>query len=119
MQSSKPRKQRKFRFNAALHIRQRHVHAHISKEAAGKLGIRRRSIQVRRGDTIKVMAGKNKGKSGKVSRVSLKRAKVYIEGISRKTAKGKEILLPISVSNVYITALDLSDKERKEKLGIK
>ncbi len=119
MQSSKPRKQRLFRFNAPMHVRQSYAHAHVAKEAAEKLGIKRRSIQVRRGDTVKVMTGSNKGKSGKVNRVDLRRSAVYIEGISRKTAKGKELLLPIKASNVYITAIDTGDKLRREKLGVK
>jgi large subunit ribosomal protein L24 len=114
MESSKPRKQRKFRFNAPLHVRHKFVNAHISKELKEKMKIKARSIEVRRGDTVKVMSGAQKGKSGKVSRVDLKKGFVYIEGIVRKNSKGKEIMIPIRASNLYITDLDLSDKYRKE-----
>ena len=114
MESSKPRKQRKFRFNAPLHVRHKFVNAHISKELKEKMKIKARSIEVRRGDIVKVMSGAQKGKSGKVSRVDLKKGFVYIEGIVRKTSKGKEIMIPIRASNLYITDLDLSDKYRKE-----
>ncbi|MGC8662549.1 MAG: 50S ribosomal protein L24 [Candidatus Micrarchaeia archaeon] len=116
IQSSKRRKQRKQRFSAPLHIMQKFAHAHISKELAGKLGIKRRSIEVRRGDTIKVMSGAQKGKSGKVSKVNLRKGFVYVEGITRKTIKGKEIMIPIRASKVYITDLDISDKYRKEAI---
>ncbi|MGA3020376.1 MAG: 50S ribosomal protein L24 [Candidatus Micrarchaeales archaeon] len=116
IESSKPRKQRLFRYNAPMHVRQAFIHAHISKELAAKLSIRRRNIGIRRGDSIKVMNGKSRGKSGKVLSVDLKRGTVFIEGISRKNAKGKELQIPISASNVYITDLNLTDKKRADKI---
>ncbi len=118
MISSKPRKQRYLRFNAGMHIRQHFSHAHVSKEAKAKLGLKRRTVQIRRGDTVKVMAGSFKGKNGKVNLVNMKKGVLYIDGISRKNAKGKELQIPIRISNVYITDLDLGDKYRKEKLGV-
>lgn len=116
IQSSQPRNQRKFRYNAPLHERQSFVNAHVSKELASKLGIKKRSIAVRKGDTIKVMAGAQKGKSGKVSAVDLRKGIIFVDGMTRKTAKGKEVMLRISASNVYLTDLDTSDKLRKAKL---
>ena len=117
IQSAKPRKQRRFRFNAPLHVRQKFVHAHIAKDLAKKLGIKKRSVAVREGDTVKIMAGKQKGKSGKVSAVDLVSGRIYVEGIARKTMKGKEKLIPISSSNVYLVELEISDKLRQEKLN--
>ncbi len=114
--SSKPRKQRLFRYNAPNHLRQKFVHSHIAKELAAKLGIKKRSVAVRRGDTVKVMSGKSRGKSGKVTGVDLGRAIVLIEGIARKNAKGKESQIPISASNVYITEFNLSDKLRSNMI---
>lgn len=119
MVSSKPRIQRLRRFNAPMHVRQGFAHAHISKELKQKLGIKRRAVQVRKGDTVKVMSGKEYGKTGKVSVVDLRDSTVKIEGITRKNAKGKEGEVPIRISRVYIMELELSDKRRKEKLGIK
>lgn len=120
IQSAQPRKQRKFRYNAPMHVRQKFVHAHVSKELAGKLGIKRRSLAVREGDTVKIMAGSYRSKSGKVSGVNLKNGKILIEGVARKTAKGKEVLLSISASSVYLTELDLNDQKRKQAVeGLK
>ena len=118
MESSKPRKQRFMRYNAEMHLRQKFAHAHVSKELRAKLSIKKKSMQVSAGDTVKIMAGGNAGKSGKVNRVDLKKSKLFIEGVSRKTSKGKETMLPISISNTYITDLNLNDKLRKAKLGI-
>ncbi len=116
IRSSQPRKQRKFRFTAPMHARQNFVNAHISKELSSKLGIRRRSIEVRKGDTVKVMAGDSRGKSGKVSDVSLKTGRILIEGVIKKNAKGKEKQISINASNVYISELDLADKFRKAEI---
>ncbi|MEM3781574.1 MAG: 50S ribosomal protein L24 [Candidatus Micrarchaeaceae archaeon] len=114
--SSKPNKQRFARFNADLHIRQHFVHAHISKELMQKLGLSKRSTQLHRGDTVKIMSGSLKGKTGKVHSVSLRRGRAEIEGITKKNARGKEKFIPISVSNLYIIDMDLSDKRRASKL---
>ena len=116
IQSSKPRKQRNFRRDASMHQRQKFVHVRIAKELAAKLGIKRRNTQLRRGDTVKIMSGASKGKSGKVSMVDMRRCIVFIDGITRKNAKGKELSIPVSSANVYITDLDLTDKLRSTKL---
>ena len=108
-----------YRFTAPMHVRQKFVHVHISKELKQKLGIKKRTAQVHAGDTVKVMVGSNRGKTGKVSKVNMKRGIVMIEGIVRKNAKGKEQPIPIRTSNVYITDMNLNDKLRKEVLGVK
>ncbi len=116
IESAKPRKQRKFRFTAPLHERQNFVNVHISKELSSKLGIKRRAIEVRKGDTVKVMAGDHKGKSGKVLDVNLKTGKIKVDGVVRKNAKAKDLQIPLHASSVYLTDLDLSDKLRKADL---
>jgi len=118
--SAKARKQRKFRFTAPMHVRQNFANAHISKDLASKLGIKRRAIEVRKGDTVKVMSGDNKGKTGKVASVDLKRVSITVEGVTRKNSKNKELLLAISPSSVYLIDLDLTDKYRKAEIdGLK
>ena len=93
-------------YNAPLHRRQHFLHAHISK----------RSIQIAKGDSAKVMKGSHKGKEGKVVRVDLRKGFVYLDTIKRKNSKGKELEVPIHVSNLYITSLNLSDKLRAAKI---
>jgi large subunit ribosomal protein L24 len=43
---------------------------------------RRRSLKVRSGDQVRVMAGKDRGKSGRVLRVEPKKDRVYVEGLN-------------------------------------
>ncbi|MHB1830280.1 MAG: 50S ribosomal protein L24 [Candidatus Micrarchaeaceae archaeon] len=120
IKSAKPRKQRKFRFTAPNHTRQNFINVHISKELSEKLGIKRRSIEARKGDTVKIMAGDSKGKSGKITAVSLKTGKIMVDGIVRKNSKNKELQIAIYASNTYLTDMDLSDKLRKAEIdGIK
>ncbi len=112
--SSQPRKQRKYAFNAPLHIRHKFMSASLSKELRKEYGVR--SVPVRVGDSVKVMAGQFKGKTGKVTKVSLATLKVHVEGASVTRTDGTEALYPIHPSNLQIAKLDMSDKRRVEKL---
>lgn len=116
IQSSKPRKQRLYRYTAPMHARQKFLNVHISKELSKKLGIKKRTIELRKGDTVKVMSGSHKGKSGKVNDVNLATNRINIEGIIRKNAKSKELFISIYSSNVYLTDLDTTDKRRLQKI---
>lgn len=111
IKSSKPRKQRKFLYTAPLHKRQKLVSAHLSKELRAQL--KKRSLALRKGDEVRVMRGKLHGKTGKVSKVDLKKLKIFIEGVTRKKANGKETKVPFHPSNLLITKADLSDKKRQ------
>jgi len=42
----------------------------------------RRSLKIRSGDEVKVIAGKDRGKTGKVLRVEPRRERVYVEGLN-------------------------------------
>ncbi|MEM4348142.1 MAG: 50S ribosomal protein L24 [Candidatus Anstonellaceae archaeon] len=102
MVSKQPRKQRKFRMRAPLHLRKKMVAAHLSKELRQKLGTARRSAPVHKGDKVKIMRGEKKGHIGKVLRVELSRLKVYVEGATRKNSKGVEKPFPVDPSNLLI-----------------
>jgi large subunit ribosomal protein L24 len=114
IRSKQPRKQRKYRYNAPLHIKQKFIHANLSKELREKYN--RRGFQLRVGDVVKVMRGKFKGKIAKVTKVNLKKLKIYLEGITRKKADGKEVQVPIRPSNLQIISLNLEDKARVRSL---
>lgn len=111
--SKQPRKQRKYSYNAPLHIKRKFFGAHLSKELRQKYGIR--SISLRKEDKVKVMRGSFKGKTGKIDRVNSKNIKVYITGIERIKKDGTKVLIPIHPSNLMITELNLDDKKRLKK----
>lgn len=110
MKSSQPRKQRKFRYQAPLHIKHKFLSAMLSPELREKHGIK--SIPVRVGDTVKVMRGDYKGTQGKVTGVNLKKTTIYIDGVTVPKSDGTEVPRPIHPSNVMITRLETKDKLR-------
>lgn len=111
--SRQPRKQRKYLANAPLHIRKKFVGVNLSKDLRKKYG--KRNIPVRKGDGIKIMRGKFKGKRGKITDVKLKISKVTVEGIQVKKQDGSKVDVKLQPSNLQIIELNLEDRKRKIK----
>jgi len=114
IKSKKPSKQRKFLFTAPLHIRRKIISAHLSKELREKY--KTRSFPLRKDDEVEIMCGKFKKRTGKITRIDLKKYKVYIEGITIKRTDGTERLRAIHPSNLRILKLALEDKKRLRAL---
>ena len=114
IESRQPRKQRKFLFNAPLHIRRKFLSAHLSDDLITKY--KRRSFPIAKGDTVKVVRGDFKGHTGKVAEVDLKRGVVKVEGVLITKADGKRVMRPLHPSNLIITKLNLTDPIRRKKL---
>ncbi|HHI00326.1 50S ribosomal protein L24 [Thermococcus aggregans] len=112
LKSKQPRKQRKFLYNAPLHLRHKIVSATLSKELRQKYGIR--ALPIRAGDKVKIMRGDFKGHEGKVVEVDLKRYRIHVEGATLKKVNGTEAFYPIHPSNVMIVELNLEDERRKK-----
>ncbi len=86
------------------------------------------SIKIRRDDQVKVIAGKDKGKTGRVLRVEPKNSRVFVEGmnIQKRHQKARGITQaqqagviekegPIHISNVML----LDGKGQPTRVGIK
>lgn len=112
--SKKPRKQRKYRANAPIHIKRKMMGTNLSKNLRKKIG--KRSIQTKKGDAVKVMRGKFKGKTGKIVKVLTKNSWVEIEGIQVKKQDGSKVNVKFRPSNLQITELNLDDKRRNKSL---
>jgi len=110
LRSIQPRKQRKWRKEAPLHIRRKFMGGHLSKNLREKYG--RRSIPIRKGDNVKIMRGEFKGIKGEVIKVDLKKCKIYVDGVTIKKTDGTDVPKAIDPSNVMITDLALDDKKR-------
>jgi len=108
--SKKPGKQRKYRYNAPLHVRHKLMAAHLSKELRKKY--EKRSIPIRKGDKVKIMRGKFKNKTGEVEQVILDKYRVYIKDIRREKVDGTKVRVPFHPSNLMITELKTEDKKR-------
>jgi large subunit ribosomal protein L24 len=108
--SKQPRKQRKYNYNAPLHLKRKMMASTLDKELRKKYGTR--NIVIKKGDEVKIMRGKYKKKQGKVDFVSLKKMKVRIDGIQNTKKDGTKTNIWFYPSNLKITVLDLEDKKR-------
>jgi len=108
--SKQPRKQRKYLANAPLHLRKKFVSVNLSKELRKKY--KKRNIPAKKGDEVKIMRGKFKGKLGKITEVNLKLSKVIIEGIQAKKQDGSKVNIKLFPSNLQIRSLNLEDGKR-------
>ncbi|MFH0712153.1 MAG: 50S ribosomal protein L24 [archaeon] len=114
--SVKPRKQRKFLVNAPNHIRRKLMGATLDKRLRAKHGVR--SIEVRKGDEVKVMRGKFAKKQGKVGGVDVKNCRIQIDGLQREKKGGEKVMTWFHPSSVKIVVLDDSDKRRFKRKGL-
>ena len=110
--SKQARKQRKYRHNAPLHVRQKFVHVHLSKELKKKYG--KRNVGLKKGDKVTIVRGQFKKHKGNVERVSLKKLKVHVSGIEITKKEGSKTTYLIDPSNLIITELNLDDKIRQK-----
>ncbi len=110
MTSSQPRKQRKSRYQAPLHLRNKLLGAMLSEELKTKHKIK--AIPVRLGDTVKILRGDNRDIEGKVAGVNLDKLTITVDGVTVTKSDGTEVPRPIHPSNVMITKLELKDKRR-------
>ena len=112
--SSKPSNVREKLFKSPAHIRSNRVSSHLSDDLRDKYG--KRSIRLRKGDTVKVIRGEYKGIEGKVKEVNTKTGRITVEGITREKIAGGTVPVEIHSSKVMIMNLNLDDKWRKDKL---
>ena len=108
----KPDTERTKRYQAKLHQKRSFMHVHLDKELRKKFNIKKRSLLIHKGDKVKVMRGSSKGKSGKIMRVDYNKRKVYVEAITNRTARGKELLVALDLSNLLLIEPEIT-KERK------
>ena len=107
----KPGKQRKMLYNAPQHLRQKIMAAPLSPELIASKGAK--SLPVRKGDTIQIVRGDRKGFEGKISRLDLKRYRIFIEGLTREKVDGTNIFISVHPSKVVLKKLNLDDRWRK------
>lgn len=110
MTSSQPRKQRKSRYQAPLHLRHKFLGALLSDDLKEKHKIK--TIPVRMGDTVRILRGDHRGKEGKVAGVDLEKMTITVDGVTVTKSDGTEVPRPVHPSNVMITKLEIKDERR-------
>jgi large subunit ribosomal protein L24 len=115
--SKQPRKQRKYLANAPLHIKRKLMSAPLSKDLRKKYS--KKNTSVRKNDSVKVITGEFKGKTGKISVIDTRKMKVNVEGLNITKKDGSKANVWFDCSNLIITELSLDDKMRIEALNRK
>jgi large subunit ribosomal protein L24 len=114
--STNPSKQRKYRDNAPMHIKDKLVSANLGEVLREELGTR--SLPVKIGDRAKVMRGDDKGAEGIISNIDREEEKIYINNLERQKTDGTVREKALRPSNVQLQALNLEDPGRIEKYDV-
>jgi large subunit ribosomal protein L24 len=115
--SVQPRKQRKYLHKLPYHLKAAQLSIHLSTELREKHGMR--ALRVRTGDKVRVLRGTHKGKEGKVERVDVGRARIYVTKVETTKLQGGSAKYPLQPSNCLLLEL-VSDKRRfkhSDKIG--
>ncbi len=112
--SVQPRKQRKYLHNLPLHLKQKLMGCMLDKLLRKKYGIR--TLEARKGDEVKVMRGKFKGKSGKIAEVNRTKVKAHVEGMNLTKKDGTKVKVWFHPSNLKIVKANEEDKKRFKRI---
>jgi large subunit ribosomal protein L24 len=111
----KPTKMRNRLIYRASHVlKSKQVSSHLSEELKKKFS--KNSIRIVEGDSVKIVRGEFKGVDGKVSKISIQKNSLVIEGVKKEKTKGEKFDVHIHSSNVIVTGLNTDDKWRTSKL---
>ena len=104
-------------YQATYATKNKQLGSNLSKDLQKKYG--KRSARVVEGDSVTILRGEFKGVDGKVSKISVQKSSVAIEGVKKEKTKGDKFDVYIHTSNLVITSLNTEDKWRIAKLESK
>jgi len=90
------------------------MRGNLSDKLREKYGMR--SVSIRKGDTVKILRGDFAGIEGKVIETDRRSQRVTVEGVTREKVSGEQTRVPVHVSKITVTSLDMGDRWRSEKL---
>ena len=111
--SSSRRVQRKYALGAPSSVKRKLMSCHLSKSLRDQYKLR--SLPIKRGDEVKILKGKAKGKSGKVVQVYRKRNCIYVDKVQREKQNGQTVFLPIKPCYCVVEKL-LINKDRTKTI---
>lgn len=114
--SSQPRRQRKALYTATTFERRRRMAVPLSRELRTRYG--RRSLPVRKGDTVRVLSGSYLGREERVAKVDRRGYAVTLDNVTGKAADAKLKPLAIRPAHLVLTRLNLSDPWRRRVLKV-
>ncbi|MCI4319460.1 MAG: 50S ribosomal protein L24 [Thermoplasmata archaeon] len=111
-----PRKQRLAVFTAHTTKRRRLMSVPLSRDLRARYG--RRQMPIRKGDTVRVLAGSYIGREERVAKVDRRSYSVTLDNITVKTGEAKLKPLPIRTNHLLLTRLNLADPWRRRVLRV-
>jgi large subunit ribosomal protein L26e len=111
--SSSRRVQIKYALGAPSSVKRKLMSCHLSKSLRDQYKLR--SLPIKRGDEVKILKGKAKGKSGKVVQVYRKRNCIYVDKVQREKQNGQTVFLPIKPCYCVVEKL-LINKDRSKTI---
>ncbi len=112
-----PRRQRRALYTASTAERRRRMAVLLSRELRRRF--RRRSVPVRKGDTVRVLSGSFVGREERVAKISRRDYAVTLDNVTLKTAEEKLKPLALRPSHLVITRLNLADPWRRRALHVR
>ena len=111
--SSSRRVPRKRQLGACSSLKRKLMSCHLVKSLRDQYKLR--SLPIKRGDEVKILKGKAKGKSGKVVQVYRKKNIIYVDKVNREKQNGQTVFLPIKPAYCVIEKL-LINKDRTKTI---
>jgi large subunit ribosomal protein L24 len=112
-----PRRQRKALYTADSFERRRRMTVLLSRELRTRF--HKRSVPVRKGDTVRVLAGSFRGREERVAKIDRRAYAVTLDNVTLKTADEKLKPLGLRPGRLVITRLNLSDPWRRRSLRVR
>ena len=112
-----PRRQRKALYTATPRERRMRMTVPLSRELRSRF--HRRSLPLRKGDTVRVLSGSFEGREERVARVDRRGYRVTLDNVTLKTADEKMKPLALGVGHLVITRLNLSDPWRRRAMKLR
>ncbi len=101
-------------YQATYKTKSKQLGSALSKDLHKKYG--KKSVRVIEGDSVTILRGEFKGVDGRISKISIPKSSVAIEGIKKEKTKGDKFDVYIHTSNLVVTSLSTEDKWRIAKL---
>ncbi len=111
-----PRRQRRALYEASPPSRRLRMSAPLSRELRARFHAR--SLPVRKGDTVRVMAGSFVGQEERIARVDRQSYTVTLENVTVKTGEEKMTALPVRANRLLLVRLNLADPWRRRMLQV-
>lgn len=115
--SSSPRRQRRALYDASTFERRRRMTVLLSRDLRRRFG--RRSVPVRKGDTVRVLSGSFVGREERVAEVDRRSYSVTLDNVTLKTTEEKLKPLPMRPTHLVLTRLNLADPWRRRTLRLR